>query len=321
MKINKKIIVLLLLALLLGMAFYPLPQMEPNSYVERESGLVKTEKVAGERWLRWLYNNSVGEAAMFTLVKRKFLSSWYGNRMDSPSSSKKIAPFIEDYQIDMNIVQDQNYNSFNDFFIRKLKKDARPVDSTTNLVVSPADGKIMAFENISNTDFLVKGSRFNVSSFLDNTELAKKYINGSLIIIRLAPYDYHRFHFPVSGIISSPIIIDGYLYSVNPIAIKKMVEIFFLNKREYVEISTQQFGDVIMAEVGATRVGSIIQTYKGDNVIIGEEKGYFKFGGSTVVLLFEKNKIIIDNDLLNNTVAGLETEIKMGERIATVKLY
>ena len=319
MKINKRVIVLLLLALLLGMAFYPLPQMESNSYVEREGGIVKTEKVAGERWLQWLYNNPVGEATMYTLVKRKFLSSWYGNRMDSPSSSEKIAPFIEDYQIDMSIVQDQNYNSFNDFFIRKLKKDARPVDSTPNLVVSPADGKILAYENISNTNFLVKGSRFDVSSFLENTKLAKKYINGSLIIIRLAPYDYHRFHFPVSGMVSLPIIVDGYLYSVNPIAIKKMVEIFFLNKREYIEISTQQFGDIIMAEVGATMVGSIIQTYKGDSVIVGEEKGYFKFGGSTVVLLFEKNKIIIDNDLLNNTVAGLETEIKMGERIATMK--
>jgi len=301
------------------MSFYPLPQMEPNSIVERKSGIVKTEKVAGEKWLQWLYNNPVGEATMFTLIKRKFLSSWYGNRMDSPSSFEKIAPFIEDYQIDMNIVQDQNYSSFNDFFIRKLKKDARPIDSTPNLVVSPADGKILAYNNISNADFLVKGSRFDISSFLDNAELANKYKNGSLIIIRLAPYDYHRFHFPVSGIVSSPIIIDGHLYSVNPIAIKKMVEIFLLNKREYVEISTQQFGDVIMAEVGATLVGSIIQTYKGNNVLAGEEKGYFEFGGSTVVLLFEQNKIIIDNDLLNNTATGLETEIKMGERIALAR--
>ena len=99
-----------------------------------------------------------------------------------------------------------------------------------------------------------------------------------------------------------------------------MVEIFFLNKREYVNILNKQFGNMIMAEVGATMVGSIIQTYKGDNVIAGEEKGYFKFGGSTVVLLFEKNKINFDKDLLNNTAVGLETEVKMGERIATVKL-
>ena len=99
MKINKKIIVLLFLTLLLVMAFYPLPQIEPNRYVERKSGEVKTEKVAGENWLQWLYYNPVGEATMFTLIKRKFFSSWYGDRMDSPSSEKKIMPFIEDYQI------------------------------------------------------------------------------------------------------------------------------------------------------------------------------------------------------------------------------
>ena len=316
MKINKKIIALLLLALLLLMAFYPMPQMEANRYVERENGVVKTEKVAGEKWLQWLYNNPIGEATTFAIVKRKFFSSWYGGIMNSQSSAKKIEPFIEDFKINMSIAQDQDYNSFNDFFTRKLKKDARPIDTIPNVVVSPADGKIMAYANIINNDFLIKGSRFDVSSFLDNTELANKYTDGSLIIIRLAPYDYHRFHFPVSGQISSAAIIDGDLYSVNPIAIKKMIEIFFLNKREYVEISTQQFGDVIMAEVGATMVGSIVQTYEGNYAIKGNEKGYFKFGGSTVVLLFEKNKIIIDEDLLKNTANGLETEIKMGERIA-----
>jgi len=317
MKINKKIIVLLFLTLLLVMAFYPLPQIEPNRYVERKSGEVKTEKVAGENWLQWLYYNPVGEATMFTLIKRKFFSSWYGDRMDSPSSEKKIMPFIEDYQIDMTIVQSQKYNSFNDFFIRKLKKNARKIDSTPNVVVSPADGKILAYANIINDDFLIKGSRFDVSSFLDNDELGKKYENGSLIIIRLAPYDYHRFYFPVCGEVSPQVKIDGDLYSVNPIALQKMIEIFFLNKREYVSISNQQIGKVIMAEVGATMVGSIIQTYQGDVAVIGEEKGYFKFGGSTVVLLFEKDKITIDEDLLNNTAIGLETEVKMGEKIAS----
>jgi phosphatidylserine decarboxylase len=317
MRINKKIIALLFLVLLLVLAFYPLPEIEPNRYVERESGVVKTEKVAGENWLKWLYYNPVGEATMFTLIKRKFFSSWYGDMMESPSSAKKIIPFIEDYQIEMSIVQNQEYSSFNEFFIRKFKKSAREIDSTPNVIVSPADGKILAYANISNTDFLIKGCRFDVESFLDNDELGKKYENGSLIIIRLAPYDYHRFHFPVCGKVSTQVKIDGYLYSVNPIALQKMIEIFFLNKREYVSISNQQIGKVIMAEVGATMVGSIIQTYKGDTAIIGNEKGYFKFGGSTIVLLFEKDKINIDEDLINNSVDGFETEVKMGEKIAS----
>lgn len=304
--------------LVLGIAFYPSTQPTPNNYVDRETGSIITEKVLGEGWLVWLYNNPVGEATMFSLVKRKFVSDWYGKLMDSPSSTEKIKPFVEEYNIDLSIAQKQEFDSFNDFFTRKLKQDSRPIDTTYNVVVSPADGKVLAYADISNTDFIVKGVRFNVNSFLDNAELSQKYNNASLIIIRLAPYDYHRFHFPLSGKITSTKKIEGDLYSVNPIALREMAEIFILNKREYVSISTLQFGDVIMAEVGATMVGSIIQTYKGDHVLKGEEKGYFKFGGSTVVLLFERDKIQIDKDLLENTSKGLETEVKMGEKIASI---
>ena len=316
MKINKKIIAILLLSIIIGLAFYPTEKPIPNKYIERESGILKTEKVLGEKWLTWLYNNPVGEATMFTLVKRKFVSSLYGNMMDQPSSADKIQPFVDEYNIDMNIIQNPKFNSFNDFFTRKLKAEARPINNDSHVIISPADGKILAYADISNADFIIKGFRFNVSSFLADAELAKKYKSGSLIVIRLAPYDYHRFHFPVSGEVSKPVLVEGDLYSVNPMALRQMAEIFILNKREYVSISTFQFGDVIMAEVGATMVGSIIQTYEKTNAVAGNEKGFFKFGGSTVVLLFEKNKIIIDTDLLKNTAVGLETEVKMGERIA-----
>jgi phosphatidylserine decarboxylase len=235
--------------------------------------------------------------------------------MDRASSAKKIQPFIEDFNIDMGIAQNQHFANFNDFFTRKLKKDARPIDTAARMVVSPADGKILAYADISNSWFIIKGYRFDVSSFLNNPDLAKKYTDGALLIIRLAPMDYHRFHFPVSGNISSNNMIDGNYYSVNPLALRKKAEIFCLNKREYSIISNPLFGDVIMCEVGATMVGSIVQTYKGNYANKGEEKGYFKFGGSTVVLLFEKNKIHIDTDLLNNTAKGYETTVKMGERI------
>ncbi len=316
MKITKKTLFFSALLIVIIIALYPIPQLEPNKYVDRKTGIIETEKVAGENWLAWLYYNPVGEATMFTIVKRKFLTSLYAKTMDSQSSVEKIKPFIKEYNIDISIAQNQEYNSFNDFFTRKLKENARPINGDSNTVISPADGKILAYSNISSADFIVKESRFNISSFLADSTLALKYNDGSLIVVRLAPYDYHRFHFPVSGTVSAPMVIDGDLYSVNPIALKQMVEIFFLNKREYVSIETEKFGDVIMSEVGATMVGSIISTYKGTTIIKGEEKGYFKFGGSTVVLLFEKDRIIIDDDLLKNTANGLETEVKMGEKIA-----
>jgi len=308
--------ILIFLIGILLLALYPSPHQELINYVDRDSGLIKTEKVAGEKWLVWLYNNPVGEATLWALAKRKVVSSFYGKMMDRPGSAEKIQPFVEEYEIDLSIVQKQQFNSFNDFFTRKLKRSARPIDTTNSCVVSPADGKIMVWANVSKTDFIIKGYRFDVESFLNDASLYQKFCDGSLLVIRLAPYDYHRFHFPVSGMVSPVTRIDGDYYSVNPIALHKMAEIFCLNKREFVIISTPVFGDVIMAEVGATMVGSIVQTYKGNLAKKGKEKGYFEFGGSTVVLLFEKNKIHIDDDLLTNTANGLETAIKTGERIA-----
>jgi len=310
---------LLLLATIIILAVYPLPSQAPIQYYERESGQLKTEKVAGEKWLVWLYYNPIGEATLWALAKRKLVSSIYGNRMDRTSSAKKIQPFIADFDIDMSVAQKQEFSNFNDFFTRKLKADSRPVDTSSTVVVSPADGKVLAYTDISNSWFIVKGYRFDVSSFLDNPGLAQKYHDGTLLIIRLAPMDYHRFHFPVSGNSSPNKKIDGDYYSVNPFALRKKAEIFCLNKREYSILSNPLFGDVVMAEVGATMVGSIVQTFKGSSVNKGEEKGYFKFGGSTVVLLFEKSKIHIDEDLLVNTAKGYETTVKMGERIGEGK--
>ena len=320
-KPNKKwTIVWFLLALIFVLAVFPVPAQKPIKYIERESGQVKTENVYGEKWLDWLYHNPIGEATLWTIAKRKIVTSLYGDEMEKPSSADKIQPFVKEYDVDLSIAEKQTFTSFNDFFTRKLKPEARPIDQDSLTVTSPADGKILAYENVNNSDFYIKGFRFNVESFLNNSDLAKKYKEGSMIVFRLAPPDYHRYHFPVSGEIStSNTKIDGDYYSVNPLALRKKAEIFWLNKREFGVIKSPIFGNVVMVEVGATMVGSMIQTYKGNSVKKGEEKGYFKFGGSTVVLLFEKDKIKIDEDLLKNTSTGLETTIKMGEKIAVKK--
>jgi len=315
MKVKKRLIVFTVLLVFIALAFYPSSETPPIQYMDRQSGEIRIEKVAGEKWLVWLYNNPIGELSLQTLVKRKFLSAWYGKMMDSPKSVDKIAPFVNDYEIDLSIAKKQEFDSFNDFFIRKLRADSRPINNDTNVIVSPADGKVLAYSNVSEQDFIVKGYKFNVFDFLNDNELAKKYENGCLMLFRLCPVDYHRFHFPVDGKVISKSNINGNYYSVNPIAIKKHVEVFCENKREYVTISTLNFGNVIMAEIGATMVGSIVQSYDGVKAVKGDEKGYFKFGGSSVALLFEKDKIKIDNDLLINTNNNLETEVKMGEQI------
>ncbi len=312
---RKTKIVIGLIALLL-IFLYPFQDAAPIRYVDRASGNVEIEKVPGEFWLNWLYNNPVGELSLEAFVKRKALSEWYGNKMDAPKSADKIDGFVKQYGIDLSEAQKQKFNSFNDFFYRKLKPEARPINQDSNAIVSPADGKIFAYQNISNQDFIVKGYRFNLKDYLQDSMLYQQFKGGSLIIVRLCPTDYHRFHFPLSGKLISDRKIKGDLYSVSPIALRKKIELICLNKREISVIENDHIEKFIYSEVGATMVGSIIQTYENKSVVKGEEKGYFKFGGSTVILLFKKGKIIIDQDLLNNTENGLETAVKMGERIA-----
>ena len=155
-------IILLLLAIIFIIACFPSPSRDSIQYYERKSGQLLTEKVAGEKWLVWLYNNPIGEAALWTLAKRKIVSSIYGKMMDRTSSAERIHPFINDFDIDMSGVQEQEFKNFNDFFTRELKENARPIDTSLNSVISPADGKVLAYADIGNSDFIIKGFRFDV---------------------------------------------------------------------------------------------------------------------------------------------------------------
>ena len=288
-------------------------------YIERKTGEIKVEKVPGEKYLKFLYYNPLGELPLNLVVKKKFLTEYYGKKMDKPESVKKIPSFIE--QADINIAEAkkrvEEFKSFNDFFYRELKEGARTVDYRENVLASPADGKILAFENLDREkEFYIKGDKFTLEEFFADKELANKYKDGVFMIIRLAPIDYHRFHFPVDGEISESKLIDGVYYSVSTHAIKKNFRILCENKREYSILKTEKFGDIAMFEVGATMVGGIKQSYKSNSYVKkGEEKGYFYFGGSTCVLVFERGKVKIDEDLLENTKKGIETKVYMGEKI------
>jgi len=268
--------------------------------------------------LKWLYSSYSGKLALHTLIKRKIVSALGGWYMNTNRSKKRIAAFVHTHNINLKeceINTPTDFKSFNDFFYRKLKKNARTIGTK---IVSPADGKILVFPKIDEvSSFFIKGSNFTLENFLQNQSLAQKYSNGAMAIIRLAPPDYHRYHFPTSGIASVSTKIKGHYFSVSPLALKGSLQIFCENKREYCTLSTIDYGNILIVDVGATMVGSIIQTYLPDSKVEkGEEKGYFAFGGSTLVLLFEKEKINFDEDLILNTQKGLETAIKMGENIA-----
>lgn len=288
-------------------------------YYNRNSKCYETEKVAGEKVLNWTYSSPMGMKLLEAILKKKMSSSLYGWYLDRRVSKNKIDPFIRKFNLDMSIAEKtlKDFSSFNDFFYRKLKPTARPIDMDQRSVVSLGDGKIFAYENIDLDSLIqVKGFTYSLKELIKNDEVAKKYSNGTCLILRLCPTDYHRFHFIDNGTCEAPVKIKGAYYSVNPVALQKVEKLFCENKREWSTFHSENFGDVLYIEVGATFVGSIIQTYTPhENVHRGEEKGYFKFGGSTVILFFEAEKIKMDKDIVEQTTLGYESYVLMGEKI------
>jgi phosphatidylserine decarboxylase len=292
----------------------------PIQFFNRLTQRLETEAVYGEGPLRFVYENPLGQLALHALVKRSMFSAWYGSRMDSPASAAKIAPFIKEFGVDVSEFADpvESYKSFNDFFYRKLKPAARPIVADEDAIALPADGRHLVIPDVSQCrDFLVKGIRFDITALLGDSGLSSRFEKGSVLISRLCPTDYHRFHFPCGGIAESPRQIHGALFSVSPIALMKRPTIFWENKRYVTRMRTQGLGDVVFLEIGATCVGSVVHTSTPGQIICkGDEKGYFRFGGSCVITLFEPGRVRFSADLLEHSAAGREVYARMGDEAA-----
>lgn len=288
-------------------------------YYDRRSKSYEIEKIAGENMLKWSYESPIGKGLLELLVKRKLFSKFYGHYCDTKLSSKKIKSFVKDFNLNMDEYEKpiDEYTSFNDFFYRKLKPTARETNKDKNIFISPSDSRLLSIDNIDeNLSFKVKGFNYSLKEILGSKELADKYKGGICLIFRLCPTDYHRFHFIDDGVCSSTTKIKGNYYSVSPIALEKVSKVFTANKREYSILHSENFGDLLYLEVGATCVGGIIQTYKENSKVYkGDEKGFFKFGGSTVIILVEKDKLKLDEDIIYHSKKDIEVIVKMGEKI------
>ncbi|MDP1578818.1 MAG: phosphatidylserine decarboxylase [Candidatus Didemnitutus sp.] len=294
---------------------------EPIRFFNRAKQSIETEQIYGEKWLRWTYESGLGGYALNALVKRAFLSRYYGWQMSRPSSTRRILPFIIDYGLNVDEFAKSPFvfNSFNHFFYRALKPGARPLAEGERVAVLPADGRHLALPNIDQADgFYAKGQRFDLRAFLGDDALAQEFAGGSLLISRLCPVDYHRFHFPVAGVPNESRLINGWLYSVSPIALRRNLGYLWENKRAVTLVDSPVFGRVAVCEIGATMVGSIVQSYLAERgVAKGDEKGYFQFGGSCVVTIFQRGRITFDADLVQHSAAGLEVYACMGEALGT----
>jgi len=295
--------------------------------IDRTTGLTLIEhipkyiKVA----MKLMYGSFASHATQSFLIIRLLhhMSAKQGKAMDDPRSKKKIPEFVHTYLLDTDelLRPVTEFGTFNEFFFRELKLGARVVAEPDNnaVAVSPADARSVVFGSLSEaTRIWIKGSEFSIGKLLGPqfADIAEQFVDGSLLISRLAPQDYHRFHIAVTGRIARRAEIDGALYTVNPTAINRHINVFVENKRVVNEVHTADFGTVMVIAVGATIVGSINFTVPvGGEVRKGQELGYFAFGGSTCLTLFQKDKIKFDEDLLRNTSLGLETLLKVGMRI------
>ncbi|KAJ0107160.1 hypothetical protein J7T55_014690 [Diaporthe amygdali] len=292
---------------------------------DRITGQISEEKMSvyvrlGIRLLyKGLKSNNMENKRIRKLLKS--LSIKQGKKYDDPASKAEIEGFIEFHKLDMSevLLPVEEFKNFNEFFYRALKPDARPCSAPGNphIIVSPADCRSVVFNRVDiATNVWIKGREFSVKRLLGDAypEDAVRYENGGALgIFRLAPQDYHRFHIPVDGVMGKPKTIEGEYYTVNPMAIRSALDVYGENVRVIVPIDTVAHGRVMVICVGAMMVGStVITRQEGEHVKRAEELGYFKFGGSTIVLLFEEGKMVFDDDLVDNSNGALETLIRVG---------
>lgn len=297
---------------------------------DRSTGMVLEEKmnVTVRLGIRLLYKGLDKAKSKRVRALLKKMSIKQGIKFDHPSLRKDIESFIRFHKLNMSecLVSDvSQFATFNEFFYRKLKPGARPVEAPEDdrVVVSPADCRCTTFTSVDDaTKLWIKGRNFSVAKLFNgnfnNLENSDLYKPGacSVGIFRLAPQDYHRFHSPVTGTVGKMKYIEGEYYTVNPMAIRSDLDVYGENVRVIVPIVTEHFGTIILVAVGAMMVGSTVITVKeGQQIKRGDEVGYFKFGGSTVLLLFEKSKFKFDSDLVDNSKLCVETLVRVGQSI------
>ena len=260
-----------------------------------------------------LYRTRVGRRAA-ELLARPGVSRAAGRFMDSRFSKFLIAPFQRLNHIRMDDFAEENYKSFNAFFTRSLKPGARPVDADKNALASPCDGFLTALPVSKDGVFTVKGSPYTALTLTQNESVARDFDGGWCLIFRLTPANYHRYAFPDDGIITSAQKIPGVFHTVRPEALKE-IPVFKTNTREYACLSTANFGPMVYMEVGATMVGRIVNRVKSGAFSRGQEKGYFEFGGSTVILLTAPGAFVPEDTILQASARDEETPVKLGERV------
>lgn len=263
--------------------------------------------------LKYCYCTRLGKPAR-SIMTKPFITALMGAYMDTRLSTKRIEGFVRHNGIDMSEYVECGYRCFNDFFTRSIKPGARPVSFDPDVLISPCDGYMSAYRISSDSVFSIKDSYYNVEDLVGGSEIAQEYISGTCLVLRLGVENYHRYCYVDDGFKSRNYHIPGRYHPVQPIVVRKH-PVFIQNTREYTVLYTKNFGIVTQIEVGACLVGRICNHHEAGVIRRGEEKGYFCFGGSTIVLLFKEGSVDIPQEVFDATSEGKEAIVKYGEAI------
>lgn len=281
--------------------------------MKRRDGSIINQTNGQDRLLGMLYGSAAGRLLLRPLVS-PVVSKAAGAFLSSGLSRFLIRPFIRSNRIDMEPFEPVQYRSYNEFFSRQIRPEMRPIDQNPAHLIAPCDSKLTVLKITPDSRLRLKHTDYTLESLLRDQALALEYAGGYAMIFRLTVDDYHRYCYVCDGKKSRNVRIPGVLHTVNPIA-NDHYPIYKVNSREYSLLSSDIFGDILMMEVGALLVGKIVNHHEEASVQRGQEKGYFQFGGSTVVLLIQPHKALIDPDLLENSRLNIETVVRMGEKI------
>ena len=286
-------------------------------YISRDRNSKDNIIMESPKSLDFFYGTFLGRLLLRIMITKP-ISNLAAVYMNSSLSKHKIKRFVDKNDINVFEYDDRRYKSYNDFFTRKVLSEKRPINMTKGVLISPCDSKLCAYKIEDDLTLYIKNSYYDIDTLIEK-EIMNEYKGGYALVFRLSTDNYHRYCYIDSGSKGKNFHIKGVYHTVQPISLKKY-NFYKTNNREWTILNTNNFGKVIQVEVGALCIGRIKNNHESYIFKKGEEKGYFEFGGSTIVLLFKKNTIKLDSDIEENSSLGIETNVKYGSRIGKAKV-
>ena len=287
-------------------------------YYSRQRNSKENIITESSKALNFFYCTFIGRL-LLKIITLKFVSNIIAFYMNSKLSRNKIKKFVNKNNINTFEYEYRNYKSYNDFFTRKVIPYKRPINARSDIFISPCDGKLTAYKINEDLTLKIKDSYYSIDTLIENN-IMNEYKDGYALVFRLSTDNYHRYCYIDNGTKGKNIYIKGVFHTVQPISLNNY-NFYKTNAREYTILNTKNFGKVIDIDIGAMGVGKIKNNHEEYTFSKGEEKGYFEFGGSTIVLLVKKNILTLDNDILENSKENIETIVQYGQRIGKAKIF